>query len=68
MSAYGLLNVRVGLASGEVRGIGEVSGDGEDIRAVGEGSGVVAELAHGLEDELEAVLELGLVSCRFCQH
>ena len=64
MSAYSLLDVRVGLASGEVRSVGEGRRDREDIRAVSEGGGVVTELAHSLEDELEAVLELVLVSYR----
>ena len=61
MSAYSLLNVRVGLASGEVGSVGERSRDREDVRAVSEGGGIVTELAHSLEDELEPVLKLILV-------
>ena len=61
MSAYSLLNVRVGLASGEVGSVGERSRDREDVGAVGEGGGIVTELAHSLEDELEPVLKLILV-------
>ena len=34
---------------------------GKDVRAVGESSGVMSELAHGLKDELEPVLEFVLV-------
>lgn len=56
-----LLDISVSLAGGEVRVELEVWGDGEDLGAVDEGSRVGAELAHSLEDELEAVLELGLV-------
>ena len=64
---YSLLNVVHGLTSGEVRNLsgGEVRWDGEDIRAVDQSVGVGTELAHSLEDELEAVLELSLVSCRW---
>ena len=65
---YSLFNILVCLSCREVRGVGKSRGDGEDVGAVGEGGGVVSELAHSFEDELEAVLELGLVSCRFYQH
>ena len=37
--------------------------DAEDVAAVGQSGGIVAKLAHGLEDELEAVLQLILVGC-----
>ena len=46
-----------------MRGVREGRGNREDIRAVDESGGIVAELTHSLEDELEAVLELSLISC-----
>ena len=56
-----LLNIVDSLAGGEMRSSLERGWDGEDVRAVGKGVGVMTELAHSLEDELEAVLELSLV-------
>ena len=60
---YSLLDIGVRLASGEVGRGGQDGRGREDIRAVDEVIRVVSELAHGGEDELEAVLELVLVSC-----
>ena len=60
-NTHSLLNISEGLAGGEVRVDDEVRRGIQDIRAVGQSRGVKAELAHSLEDELEAVLELGLV-------
>ena len=65
-NTHSLLNISEGLASGEVRVNDEVRRGVKDIRAVGQSRGVEAELAHSLEDELEAVLELGLVGCWDC--
>ena len=61
--SYSLLDILVGLAGGEVRGVREGRGNREDIRAVDESGGIVAELTHGLEDELEPVLKFVLVGC-----
>ena len=58
---YRLLDILVRLARGEVRRVGERWRVGEHLRAVDEVVRVVAELAHGAEDELEAVLELVLI-------
>ena len=44
-----------------MRSIGKSSGDWKDVRAVGESSGIMSELAHGLKNELELVLEFVLV-------
>ena len=62
-STHSLLNIGIRFSSGEVRRGGEWGRVGENLAAVDEVVGVVAELAHGTEDELEAVLELSLVSC-----
>lgn len=56
-----LLNVGQRLSSGEMRCGSEWGWVWEDLAAVDEVVGVVTELTHGTEDELEAVLQLSLV-------
>ena len=63
MSTYGLFHILVGLSGREVRRSEQRSRGGEDIGAVDQSIRVVSQLAHGLEDELEAVLQLVLVGC-----
>ena len=60
---YSLFNILVCLSCREVRGVGKSRGNGEDVGAVGKSGGVGAELAHRLEDKLEAVLQFVLVGC-----
>lgn len=59
--AYSCLDIVDTNSSREVRDSCEVRGSRQNIRAVDERGGVGAELTHRLEDELEAVLQLGLV-------
>ena len=58
-----LLDVGVGLAGGEVRLRAKGSGDGDDLRAVDEVGGILAERRECLENELESVRELVVVVC-----
>ena len=60
---YSSLDVADVLSSGEVGCGRELRRGGEDIRTVDERRGIATELTHSLEDELEAVLQLGLVRC-----
>ena len=60
---YSLFDILVGLPRREVRRCGESGRSGRTSAAVGERVVVLAELTHRFEDELEAVLELGLVRC-----
>ena len=62
--AYSGLDVSEGLSSREVSLSLQIRRRGKDIGTVCQRGGVGAKLAHGLEDELEAVLELSLVGCR----
>ena len=65
---HSLLNIPVGLASGEGRAASEGLGGGDDLRAVNHRIRVVAELSEGGEDELEVGLELVLVVCRCSEY
>ena len=54
------------LASGQVRSGLQVGRDLENIAAVNQAVRVLSKLAHSLENELEAVLKLGLVGWKKC--
>ena len=62
-STYTLFDVAEGETSGEVRVERGGGGDGQDLGAVDEGAGVVADHGEHAHDELEVTLELDLIVC-----
>ena len=61
--AHSLFDILVRLAGREVWSVRKVGRHRQNVRAVSKSGWIMAELAHSLEDELEAVLQLGLVGC-----